>query len=105
MFCSTFTAWNCVAFQGKSVSGSEVTPTTRVPPLPPAALGLGAWAEVDEQPVSAVDAAVATPIARSAPRVNRDVCHIWSLSDIRCCAAGALSCAITPRKHLWLSWA
>lgn len=77
MFCNTLTAWNCVAFQGKSVSGSDVTPTTRLPPVPPAAPGLGACAE-DEQPVSAVDAAVATPIARRVPRVNRDVCHIWS---------------------------
>ena len=66
-FCSTLTAWNWVAFQGKSVSGSLVTPMTRSPPAAPAD-GWGSDAGA-EQPV--ITSAKATPVAVRAPNDAR----------------------------------
>jgi len=56
------TAWNWVAFQGSSVLGSEVTPTTRFPPgvpAPPVAPAVDVDEGVPEQATKAREAVAA----------------------------------------------
>ena len=69
MFWRMLTAWNCVAFQGSSVLGSEVIPMTRLPPGAPAAPVVSDGVGVPVQP--ATRASAATPAV--SPAVTRGV--------------------------------
>jgi hypothetical protein len=94
MFCSTLTAWNCVAFHGKSVSGSLVTPTTREPPAAPVSSVSDGSGAVHPVMVSATAAAMLNA-PRPARRARVPPCIVNSSGLVMpssgrdwCCGAG-----------------